>query len=97
MSERPDCLSSTKVRAGHRTYFLDLERHGESGVCLSINESKRVAENDFERHRIMVDKQYLPSFYLALGKLLGEAKLLEAPTPEETRPHSMGKWSGRSD
>ena len=55
----PTIVSSVKLPAGNRTYFLDLESHSGIGSCLVINESKRLAENKFERHRIIVDQGHL--------------------------------------
>ena len=75
---RPEVLSSSKVRAGHRTYFLDLKKYAESGLCLSISESKRIEDHDFERHRILISEEYVLHFFQALKGLLEEADLLDA-------------------
>jgi hypothetical protein len=50
-----------------------MESHGGIGLCLVINESRRLAENKFERHRIIVDQDHLNAFVLSLGKVLQKA------------------------
>ena|ERR1700676_1365217 len=79
MGSRPNRIASVKVSAGYRTYFLDLERHGEYGVCLVMSESKRLTDHQFERHRIIVDNEHLEGFVAALQKLLNESGLMGSP------------------
>src|ERR1700675_1313005 len=73
MTRLPNIISSVKLSAGNRTYFLDMENHGGIGLCLVISESRRLAENKFERHRIIVDQDHLNAFVLSLGKVLQKA------------------------
>jgi Protein of unknown function (DUF3276) len=73
MTRLPNIISSVKLSAGNRTYFLDMESHGGIGVCLVINESRWLAQNKFERHRIIVDQDHLDAFALSLGKVLQKA------------------------
>jgi Protein of unknown function (DUF3276) len=79
MDSRRNRIASAKVSAGYRTYFLDLERHGEYGVCLVMSESKRLTDHQFERHRIIVDNEHLEGFVAALQKLLNESGLIGGP------------------
>lgn len=69
-------ISSSRVRAGCRTYFLDLKEYDGLGVCLVIIESKRISDGAFERCRIVVDSEYVPRLFQSLRKLLEENNLL---------------------
>jgi hypothetical protein len=77
MSVRPDLIASYRLKARDRTYFIDLERHKGLGVCLVINESKRISEDNFERHRIIIDSDYIVEFFVSLGRLLEAKSLLK--------------------
>lgn len=78
MSLRPDVVASSKIKARGRTYFLDLESHRGFGLCLVINESKRILGGKFERHRVIVDSDYIVEFFASLGQLLNERGLLRS-------------------
>jgi len=79
MTDHPDILFSTTVRACHRTYFIDIERDSKGVPFLVINESKRVPDDKFERHRIIVGAEHVTNFFLALHAILVRGGLLELP------------------
>jgi hypothetical protein len=54
------------LRAGSRTYFLDIEQERGGGRFVLITESHGQGR---ERHRIMIWEEYLPAF----AELLQEA------------------------
>lgn len=70
-------LYSEKVTAGRRTYFLDLKETGPGERCLTITESKRVGEDQFERHGVLVAQEDLEEFWRGLEALLLCAGLLQ--------------------
>ncbi len=70
-------LYSEKVTAGRRTYFLDLKETGPGERCLTITESKRVGEDEFERHDVLVAQKDLEEFWRSLEALLLRAGLLQ--------------------
>ncbi len=70
-------LYSEKVTAGRRTYFLDLRETGPGERCLTITESKRVGEDQFERHGVLVAQEDLEEFWRGLEALLLRAGLLQ--------------------
>jgi hypothetical protein len=83
MSDRPEPVLSTTVHACHRTYFIDIERDSKGEPFLVINESKRVADAEFERHKIIVAAEHVPSFFLALRTTLFRGGLLEPAALEK--------------
>jgi hypothetical protein len=70
-------LYSEKVAAGRRTYFLDLKETGPGDRCLTITESKRVGEDKFERHGVLVAQEDLEEFWRSLEALFLRAGLLQ--------------------
>ncbi len=54
---------SSRVRAGSRTYYLDIKVNSKNDNYLVISESKRVGEdNEKQRHRIMVFEEDIEKF-----------------------------------
>ena len=77
MSDHPELVFSTTVHACHRTYFIDIERDSKGEPFLIINESKRIADDEFERYRIIVAAEHVTNFFLALRTTLLRGGLLE--------------------
>lgn len=55
-----------RVRAGKRTYFFDVKVTRNSDHYITITESKRVGENDYEKHKIFVYREDFDKFVAAL-------------------------------
>ena len=61
--------SSKRVRAGKRTYFFDVKStKSEKDFYITITESKRVGEEDYEKHKIFLYKEDFEKFSDALGE-----------------------------
>ena len=68
-------LLSKSLRAGKRTYFFDLKEIEKGKPYLIITESKRRfnAKDDtffYEKHKVLVVKENVQSFYEELGKVV---------------------------
>ena len=70
MSERKEELYTSKLPAGKRTYFFDVKEAVNSRRYLTITESKRVRQSDFERHSIMVFAEDALAFNEEIGKAI---------------------------
>ena len=94
MSDRPEILLSGTVHACHRTYFFDIERDSKGEPFLVINESKRMSDDKFERHKIIVAVEHVTNFFLTLHAILIRGGLLELPVLEKATefvPHTADK------
>ena len=59
-------LTSIKIAAGKRTYFVDVKDTSNGGKYLKITESKLIENGQFERHGVMVFEEDLKRFAEAL-------------------------------
>ena len=64
-----DEIFTKRVRAGKRTYFFDVKStKSEKDFYITITESKRVGEEDYEKHKIFLYKEDFEKFSDALGE-----------------------------
>ena len=65
-------LFSARVRAGSRTYFIDVQRAANGAKYLKISESRRgKGEERHKHHRVMVFEEHLPDFISAFQEACG--------------------------
>jgi hypothetical protein len=71
MADNRDEVFSRRVRAGKRTYFIDVRatRSGED-YYLTITESKRMGDSEREKFKIFLYKEDFEKFRHALGEAL---------------------------
>jgi len=62
MSELKESLFSKKVHAGNRTYFFDVKESVDGDKYIVMSESKKISENNFEHHKIMIFQEDLDKF-----------------------------------
>jgi hypothetical protein len=75
-----DELFTKRVRAGKRTYFFDVKAtKSEQDFYITITESKRVGEDEYEKHKIFLYKEDFDKFKEALNESVEyvQAQLLE--------------------
>jgi uncharacterized LabA/DUF88 family protein len=75
-----DELFTKRVRAGKRTYFFDVKAtKSEQDFYITITESKRVGEDEYEKHKIFLYKEDFDKFKEALSESVEyvQAQLLE--------------------
>lgn len=68
-----------------RTYFLNLKENRTGDLYLTIVESKKHGEEDFDRHQVMVFEEDLGSFRVGMEKVFGfieERKGKPKPKPK---------------
>ena len=62
-----DEIFTKRVRAGKRTYFFDVKStKSEKDFYITITESKRVGDDDYEKHKIFLYKEDFEKFREAL-------------------------------
>ena len=75
-----DELFTKRVRAGKRTYFFDVKAtKSEQDFYITITESKRVGEDEYEKHKIFLYKEDFDKFKDALAETVEyvQAQLLD--------------------
>lgn len=73
-------LFTKRVRAGKRTYFFDVKStKSEKDFYITITESKRVGDDEYEKHKIFLYKEDFDKFREALTESVGfvQTQLLE--------------------
>jgi hypothetical protein len=64
-----DEIFSKRVRAGKRTYFFDVKAtKSERDFYITITESKKVGETEFQKHKIFLYKEDFEKFADALAE-----------------------------
>jgi len=64
-----DEIYSKRVRAGKRTYFFDVKStRSEKDFYVTITESKRIGEEEYEKHKIFLYKEDFEKFRDALDE-----------------------------
>jgi hypothetical protein len=64
-----DEIFSKRVRAGKRTYFFDVKAtKSEKDFYITITESKKVGETEFQKHKIFLYKEDFEKFADALAE-----------------------------
>jgi hypothetical protein len=64
-----DEIFTKRVRAGKRTYFFDVKStKSEKDFYITITESKRVGDSDYEKHKIFLYKEDFEKFRDALAE-----------------------------
>ena len=79
-----DEIFTKRVRAGKRTYFFDVKAtKSEKDFYITITESKRVGDDEYEKHKIFLYKEDFEKFRDALGETVEhvQSHLLEQIVP----------------
>jgi hypothetical protein len=64
-----DEIFTKRVRAGKRTYFFDVKStKSEKDYYITITESKRVGDDEYEKHKIFLYKEDFEKFREALAE-----------------------------
>ena len=64
-----DEIFTKRVRAGKRTYFFDVKStKSEKDFYITITESKRVSDDEYEKHKIFLYKEDFEKFREALAE-----------------------------
>jgi hypothetical protein len=82
-----DEIFTKRVRAGKRTYFFDVKStKSEKDFYITITESKRVGDTDYEKHKIFLYKEDFEKFRDALAETVVyvQTNLLEHLEVERT-------------
>jgi Protein of unknown function (DUF3276) len=81
-----DEIFTKRVRAGKRTYFFDVKStKSEKDFYITITESKRIGEEEYEKHKIFLYKEDFEKFRDALSETVeyvrGQLLLTQASEP----------------
>lgn len=89
-----DEIFTKRVRAGKRTYFFDVKStKSEKDFYITITESKRIGEEEYEKHKIFLYKEDFQKFLDALDETVEhiQKELLpgvsEPAAPAEAEKH----------
>ncbi len=64
-----DEIYTKRVRAGKRTYFFDVKStKSEKDFYITITESKRVGDEEYEKHKVFLYKEDFDKFRDALDE-----------------------------
>ena len=64
-----DEIFTKRVRAGKRTYFFDVKAtKSQKDFYITITESKRIGEDEYEKHKIFLYKEDFDKFKEALAE-----------------------------
>ncbi len=82
-----DEIFTRRVRAGKRTYFFDVKStKSEKDFYITVTESKRIGEDEYEKHKIFLYKEDFDKFRDALAETVQyvQTQLLEsAPAKQD--------------
>jgi hypothetical protein len=81
-----DEIFTKRVRAGKRTYFFDVKStKSEKDFYITITESKRVGDDEYEKHKIFLYKEDFEKFREALDETVihVQTQLLEHAEPQK--------------
>ena len=73
-------IFTRRVRAGKRTYFFDVKAtKSEKDFYITITESKRIGEEEYEKHKLFLYKEDFEKFTNALSETIVyvQSELLE--------------------
>jgi hypothetical protein len=70
-----DEIFTKRVRAGKRTYFFDVKStKSEKDFYITITESKRIGEEEYEKHKIFLYKEDFEKFRDALSETVDHVR-----------------------
>ena len=82
-----DEIFTKRVRAGKRTYFFDVKStKSEKDFYITITESKRVGEEEYEKHKIFLYKEDFQKFADALDETTEYIQKQLLPGVEQAAP-----------
>ncbi len=82
-----DEIFTKRVRAGKRTYFFDVKStKSEKDFYITITESKRVGDDEYEKHKIFLYKEDFEKFREALAETVEHVQAHLLQTAEAVRP-----------
>lgn len=67
-------ITSIKVAAGRRTYFIDVKQTREGSAYLKLSETKRLESGEYERHQVMIFEEDINNVVEALRTALPHFK-----------------------
>jgi len=94
-------LFSTRVHAGSRTYFIDVQRAATGVKYIKIGESRRGEGKRHEHHRVMVFEEYFTEFLHALTEAVPFMRPDPLPSQisvvRKEHPRAYEKWTEEED
>jgi hypothetical protein len=83
MKDNQNELHSVKIRAGSRTYFLNVKEDKNGNLYLVLKESKLTQDGPNEAHRIMVFEDDFQKFITGMRDVLEFIKKTQANRKDE--------------
>ena len=73
-----------------RTYFFNLKENRTGDLYLTVVESKKHGESDFERHQVVVFQEDFTAFQNGIERVFDFVKTGKKPAPPFMRPETSG-------
>lgn len=70
-------IYTDQIKAGRRTYFLDIKESIKQTKYLTITESKKKDDGSFERNNILIFEEDIENFVIACTKAAFKIKELK--------------------
>jgi hypothetical protein len=95
-------LFSAKVKAGGRTYFVDVLRAANGAKYLKLSESRRAKDDErHEHHRVIVFEEHIHDFIHAVTEAMPFMRPDALPGPlsqlREKHPRAYERWTEEED
>lgn len=94
-------IFSERVRAGKRTYFIDVKLTAQGRRYLVISESRPVKGESFKHDRVMIFEDHIKQFERALKKIFSlfeeKSKAYDVDEIRKEFPKAYAKWTPEED
>ena len=99
-----DDIFTISFHAGNRTYFFNIKNTKEGDKYIKISESKRIDQDNFDKHHIMVFQENIDKFADAVIEIV--RKMKESDKPEKVytlddkrknHPNAYMPWTEQDD
>ncbi|MCX6352866.1 MAG: DUF3276 family protein [Bacteroidetes bacterium] len=91
--ENREEVYSQRIRAGKRTYFIDVKPTKAQDYYITITESKKMMDGGYMKHKIFLYKEDFDKFTEGLGEAINHVKtqlMPEVDFSQFNRPDSDG-------
>lgn len=82
--ENREEIYSERVRAGKRTYFFDVKMTQSSDYYLTITESKKLGDQNFEKHKLFIYSEDFEKFQDALNNVINHINTIAYEDDQES-------------
>lgn len=92
MGNQNESLFSGRVLAGRTTYFIDVRQAVNDRFYLSLTESRRVSDSDFDQNRVFLFEENLEEIGAMLSEAADELRIAAEKRGDLPQDGSSGKY-----